>query len=90
MPPATFPSADNKGFTLVAPVAKRGLRNTLCTAPQAGIPWRRPFCLTPRKAAGGTPAPRRSFPILRIDSEKINLQQTDRGASIHTTSRAVY
>ena len=39
MPPATFPSADNKGFALVAPVAKRGLRNTLCTASRAGSVW---------------------------------------------------
>jgi hypothetical protein len=99
MPAATFTDADTKGFALVAPIAKRGLRNTLCTAPRAGIAWRghlacpdeavggglytftrekqeerspsarRPA--TSRKAAGGTPAPRKSFHILRIDSEKI-------------------
>jgi len=45
MPSATFPSADNKGFAQVAPVVKRGLRNTLCTAPRAGIVFAPALCL---------------------------------------------
>jgi hypothetical protein len=56
MPPATFPVADNKGFALVAQVAKRGPRNTLCTAPRAGIAWRRHLACPDEGVAGGLSA----------------------------------